>query len=146
MRPRAPSQLPSRERGRRARGRLTGLRGRGHRDSPVNPLDPKAVLGLFTWSDTSPWANSELAIEFSRWGVVSGPNAQCVVQPFSDPGHLWRYRHPAGVPQSTHSFTWQPDVVYCESLRGHDPDTFDPNALLQQWLFNDGIPVPPGRW
>jgi hypothetical protein len=110
-------------------------------DSPVDAMDRNVVLGLFTWSDTSPYANGEIDIEFSRWGKASNPNAQFVVQP-ADPGRLWRFRLPAGAPQTTHSFTWRPTDLYFESLLGHQTDVVDPGLLLQQWLFVQPGPTP----
>jgi len=79
---------------------------RWYLDTPVDALDPNVVLGLFTWSDLPDYANREIDIEFSRWGMVKNLNAQYVVQPFDLANHLYRFNEPAGLPQSTHSFRW----------------------------------------
>jgi len=61
--------------------------------SPVDQLDPNAVLGLFTWYDDPAQANREIDIEFSRWGDPNRTtNANYVVQPYRDrqpPGRTW---------------------------------------------------------
>jgi len=115
---------------------------RWYLDSPVDAMDPNVVLGLFTWSDTSPYANGEIDIEFSRWGKASSPNSQFVVQPYSDPGHRWRFLLPSGALQTTHSFTWRPTDVFFESLLGHPPEPVDPGLILQQYLFQEPWLIP----
>jgi hypothetical protein len=115
---------------------------RWYLDSPVDALDPNMVLGLFTWSNTSPYANGEIDIEFSRWSKAGSPNSQFVVQPYADPGHRWRFSLPAGALQTTHSFTWRPMDVFFESLLGHPPEPVDPGLILQQYLFQEAWPTP----
>src|SRR5512135_1367048 len=52
-------------------------------DSPVDALDPSAVLGLFTWNDDPAYNHREIDIEMSRWGAAANQNAQYVVQPYT---------------------------------------------------------------
>ena len=51
--------------------------------SYVDLLDKNVVGSPFLYQDDE----HELDIEFSRWGVEEGPNAQFVVQPWDVPGH-----------------------------------------------------------
>jgi hypothetical protein len=55
-------------------------------DSEVHALDPKVVLGLFTWSDTPDFGYREIDIEFARFQGVTGPNGYYTIRPH-DPGH-----------------------------------------------------------
>jgi hypothetical protein len=75
--------------------------------SRVDRLDPNAVLGLFTYDETSPAsAHREIDIEASRWGAPdAATNAQFVVQPWDRPGNLRRIRLGSELP-ATLSFTW----------------------------------------
>jgi hypothetical protein len=75
--------------------------------SRVDRLDANAVLGLFTYDDTSAAdAHREIDIEVSRWGDAAAPtNAQFVVQPWNRPGNLRRVRLGSHLP-ATLSFTW----------------------------------------
>jgi hypothetical protein len=100
-------------------------------ESPVDNLDPNVVLGLFTWSDTSAYANGEVDLEFSRWGDPSAPNAQYVVQPYSWPGHLLEFYLPRGLAPTVHTFTWTAAVVDFESWR---LDSQSP-TLVNAWTF-----------
>jgi len=130
-------------------------------NSPVDNLDPNAVLGLFTWSDDPAFAHREIDIEGSRWGNASDTNnAQYVVQPFDIPGHLVRLKVPPGQVLSTHSFIWNSSGVSYQSLRGgyapnpdptnqirgwnyalSTPQTGDENVRLNLWLYNGAAPT-----
>lgn len=100
-------------------------------ESPVDDLDPNVVLGLFTWSDSSEYANGEVDIEFSRWGDPKAPNAQYVVQPYYWPGHVMEFFLPPGLGSTLHSFTWAPTTVNFESV---ELDS-DGVTLLNAWNF-----------
>jgi hypothetical protein len=130
-------------------------------DTAVDQLDPNVVFGFFSWTDDPTEHHREIDIEFSRWSAPSNPNnAQFVVQPFDAAGHLFAFREPAGVPQSTHQFSWTPTGVEFRSLRGYPPFTpeiarninhaqfarsaeipspGDATAHFNLWLFN-GVP------
>jgi hypothetical protein len=75
--------------------------------SRVDDLDTNAVLGLFTYDDTSAAdAHREIDIEASRWGDASdSTNAQFVVQPWQRAGNLRRVRLGSQLPAPL-SFTW----------------------------------------
>jgi hypothetical protein len=113
-------------------------------DSPVDGFDRNVVLGLFTWSDTSGYANGEIDIEFARWASRSlYPNAQYVVQPFDLPGHMVRFSLPPGFPQTTHTFLWAPDGVSFQSLGGLWSDGLA-DTLIYEWTFPSAWPPPTG--
>jgi hypothetical protein len=106
-------------------------------DSPVDSLDPNAVLGLFTWNDDPAYNHRELDIEFSRWGSRNNQNAQYVVQPYDTPGNLYRFNLPAGFASTLHWFTWAASSLYLESDSGA--------TILQKHQFGSGIPLPGGE-
>ncbi len=113
--------------------------------SPVDGFDRNVVLGLFTWSDTSPYANGEIDIEFSRWASRNlYPNAQFVVQPYDAPGHLVRFNEPAGIPESTHRFLWAPEGVVFQSASGFWPAEPPPENVIFDWAFASAGPLPTG--
>ena len=120
----------------------------------VDALDPRAVLGLFTWSDKPQYAHRELDIEFARWGNPNDPtNAQYVVQPYDVANHLRRFTQPASA-TSTHRFTWRRNEVSWDSYdangalvatytyAGADvPRPGDERVRLNFWLFNGLAPL-----
>jgi len=79
-------------------------------------LDPKVVLGLFTYDSMTfaTAANSELDIEYSRWDRVETPPLLFTVQPG---GPRYPERHLAGVVPDTggaplyHVIDWSPQAV-----------------------------------
>ena len=116
-----------------------------------NPLifDKNAVLGLFTWDDSTfqVEANSEVDIEFAKWGneddtlplqygvqpIAFGPyNAERVDKPEVD-NRYWN-----GV--STHIFTWTDTLITWQSWQGgaNDIATSDTTAF---WSFDDSNPA-----
>ena len=120
-------------------------------DSRVDALDPNVVLGLFTWSDESLFANRELDIEFSRWGNALAPaNAQFVVQPYDVSGHLQSFVQPAA-DTSRHGFTWAPGSVTFTSSTGSLPSwTYaasdvppagDETPRMNLWLEGGAAPI-----
>jgi hypothetical protein len=127
--------------------------------SPVDDLDPQAVLGMFLWSDRAREAHREIDIEFSRWGDAFDPtNAQYVVQPHDVANHLARFVQPADA-RSSHSFTWRKgrvdwlslgatgSTIAAYSYAGSDvPTSRDERVRLNLWLFGgtppaDGQPI-----
>jgi len=111
--------------------------------SPVDRFDRNVVLGLFTWSNTSEFANGEIDIEFARWGSRNRyPNAQFVVQPFDAAGHRVRFNMPASIPESTHSFLWAPEGVIFQSAAGHWPAEPPESAIILEWSFLSPWPPP----
>ncbi|PYJ05700.1 MAG: hypothetical protein DME25_07995 [Verrucomicrobia bacterium] len=109
--------------------------------SPVNDLDPNAVLGLFTWSDDPAYADREIDLECSRWGNPADPNnSQYVVQPYYLTNHLLRYAVPAGLTNSALVFAWQSNQVSFQSQRGSfSPNPAQPN-LITNWTYTLAAP------
>jgi hypothetical protein len=108
--------------------------------SGVDQLDKNVVLGLFTWETVSPpgYHNREIDIEFAKWGVEGGDNAQYVVQPCGPRSFPWGL---SGA-DSTHGFDWQPRRVYFQSFEGHQAFPV-PNAdAIQSWEYV-GSCIPP---
>ena len=100
-------------------------------------FDPRVVFGFFTWDDlASEQSYREIDIELSYWGVAGEPNAQFVVQPFTLPGHRYRFDARYGDRESIHTFTWAPDRIDFASIaRG----TGEP--VEQRWSFHgDRVP------
>ena len=104
----------------------------------LSNLDRNVVLGLFTWNDLPDYANREIDIEIARWGSATDPtNAQFVVQPYNNPGHLRRYAHPAGGP-STLEFTWAPGRIDYVIRQGA--------VVVDSWSYvAPDVPVPGGE-
>jgi len=83
-----------------------------HLATPVDGLDPNVVLGLFTWSNEDDFANREMDVECGRWVSPSDyANAQFVVQPYTIPSHLVRYRIPTLATNATPSFNWETNAI-----------------------------------
>ncbi len=87
----------------------------------LDRLHPRAVLGFFTFElpSTHPH-HREIDIEFSRWGLESGPNLQYVVQPADRAGNRRQMSLPMPEGEATtHRFTWEPGAVTFTSWHGH---------------------------
>jgi hypothetical protein len=108
-------------------------------DTPAADLSPWLVLGLFTWSDEPADHHREIDVEVSRWGKEEDDDAQFVVQPYTDARNVVRFRMPAGLRAATHSFTWGPGSVFCQSLEGHNAEP-GPGSVIRQHTFSRGIP------
>jgi hypothetical protein len=86
--------------------------------SQVSDLDPNVDLGLFTWDDIdASHSNREIDVEFCSLacGYDDGNNAQFVVQPYGESGHLQRFTFPSDA-TSTQSFDWRAGSVNFLSL------------------------------
>ncbi len=109
--------------------------------NPVN-IDPNIILGLFTWDNNTfqEQANSEVDIEFAKWGddeeeytlqygvqpIFFGPyNEERVFKP-EEPNSNW-----IGV--STHAFTWTDTLITWESWAGDQYGNGEPDA---SWTFD----------
>lgn len=109
-------------------------------DSKVDQMDPRIVLGLFTWSDAPAYSHREIDIEIARWGRADNENGQFVVQPYTRPENIVRFRVPEGLDASTHSFTWRRDRILCQSLKGHYVKPPGKGSIIHQHTFTRGIP------
>ncbi len=108
--------------------------------SRVDLLDMNVVLGLFTWDDTSPdYSHREIDIEFSRWGEVTGDNAQYVVQPWTTAGNRHRFNMTLQTNRSLHSFDWNTARIQFSSFQGDAPP---PANLIESWQYT-GADIPP---
>lgn len=109
---------------------------------PVN-IDQNIVLGLFTWDDSTFFeeANSEVDIEFSKWGEDTVKRTlQYGVQPISfDCGYFDDRVDKPEVPTetyigvSTHSFTWTDTLISWVSYTG---DTYGQGDTIATWDFD----------
>jgi len=130
-------------------------------NSPADSINTNVTLGLFTWSDDSVFADRELDVECGRWNNAADTNnSQFVVQPYDAANHLVRYRVPAGLTNSTHSFVWETNRVsfqcqtgaysaaatnliasYAFTNAAAVPQSGDENVRLNLWLFQGNPPT-----
>lgn len=112
----------------------------------LDTMNERAVFGLFTWSDYTFYeqANSEVDVEFARWGNANDPQLLTYsVQPvwFDNPSpYIERTRRPSIATSAlrnptTHVFTWTPDTVFWYSYVG---ETYPGNQLLASWKYDKG--------
>jgi hypothetical protein len=112
--------------------------------SDLTTLNEKAVLGLFSWNDYSfqTQANSEVDVEFARWGNASDSLLLTYsVQPvwFDNPSpYVERTRRPL-MPASklkttcTHVFKWTPDTITWNSYEG---DYYPGLTPMAEWKYD----------
>jgi hypothetical protein len=101
-------------------------------------LEPPVVLAMFTYDYAgSQQNNREMDIEISRWGDLTGKNAQYVVQPYFIPENASRFAEPGGT--LTHSMHWEPGRITFRTLRGGTPGKGSPVA---EHVFTSGVPTP----
>lgn len=100
------------------------------------------TLGLFTWDNNTFFeeANSEVDIEFSKWGDTAFDNTlHFSVQPVNfGPYYPERTYNPDTEPGdligiSTHLFIWTDTLITWNSYRG---DSEDPADLVATWSFD----------
>jgi len=113
--------------------------------NPVN-IDQNIVIGLFSWDDFTfqTDANSEVDIEFSKWGVPEQDTTlQYGVQPINfGPYYPERDFKPKVEPSiwngvSTHAFTWSKDSITWASWQG---DKYGNGEPLAKWTFTKNNP------
>ncbi len=106
-------------------------------DSAV--LSTTAVLGMFTWDDTSSeQSHREFDIELSSWGETNNAAAHYVVQPFFLPENQYRFKAPSGI--VTHLFSWRPGSVAFASYRG--TEVLPGESPLGQHTFTARLKTP----
>ncbi|MBI5216572.1 MAG: hypothetical protein HY960_12545 [Ignavibacteriae bacterium] len=109
-----------------------------HIGSRVGALDSNAVLGLFTWDNAPEETHREIDIEYSRWGNGQGLNAQYVVQPYDQTGHMYRWNMPTSMEISSGSISWEPDSINFLSYSGT-------GLLISQWRYEGAFIPHPGN-
>lgn len=109
----------------------------------LDTLDPRAVLGLFTWEygqcyDASYlWWNpyNEVDVEISRWGVTGNALAQFVAQPYNWFGNLERFNATYSDGEVTsYAFRWLPSKVEFRSWRGGPADEAT-STPIHSWTY-----------
>ncbi|MCG3145090.1 MAG: hypothetical protein HONDAALG_02631 [Gammaproteobacteria bacterium] len=109
-------------------------------ETNVDQMDPKVILGLFTWSDAPEYNHREIDIEISRWGKSENKNGQFVVQPYTRSQNIVRFQIPIGLGTTTHSFTWKAESIFCQSLKGLSSVPPEPDTVIHEHTFTRGIP------
>jgi len=101
--------------------------------SRVDLLDKNVIGSPFVYRDSV----HELDVEFSRWGVDGGVNAQFVVQPYYNSGNQEQCYMSLLNDHSTHIIKWQTDVVSFTSAQGHNlkPPV---EQVIHQWNYTGG--------
>ncbi len=116
-------------------------------DSEVHDLDPRVVLGLFTWSDDPAYAHREIDIEFARFQGPTGANAYYTIMPHigsSAPQDAFNWL--SNTPKSVHWFRWEPSRIVFQSIRGHRIPPPDPKYIHREWVYSGSTrPVPGGE-
>ncbi len=118
-----------------------------HTKTEPDDLDPSVVAGMFTWEAGLPLPNRELDFEFARWSKPGDRNnAQFVIQPYSTPGNLLRYRVEPDKkdPYLTQVLTWQPGRVQFKTARGRfESQRIPESAVIAAWTrTGDGVQAP----
>jgi hypothetical protein len=112
-------------------------------ESDISTFSNNAVFGFFTWDSYSfqTQGNSEVDIEFSRWGGTDSNLISYAVQPviFSNPiPNSERTSKPKVAVQYlrnpvTHMFRWTADSIRWESYAGLN---YPGTNLISSWTFN----------
>lgn len=115
-------------------------------ESDMINIPDNTVLGLFTWDNNTfaTQANSEVDIEFSRWGVANEPKTlHTSVQPVwfgpFKPERTEGFQLPAAAATShtTHEFIWTDSLISWKSWLGSDLTA----APMASWSFDLNNPA-----
>ncbi|MFM2386150.1 MAG: hypothetical protein RL660_907 [Bacteroidota bacterium] len=111
-------------------------------ESDITTFSKNAVFGFFTWDDYSfqTQANSEVDIEFSRWGSNDTNLVTNSVQPviFSNPTPYSERTYVPKIPTKyikqpmTYMFKWTPDSIRWESYAG---SSHIGTPRVSEWTF-----------
>jgi hypothetical protein len=110
-------------------------------------LDPQAVAGFFTWDSNAPPNYREIDFEFSKWGNPNNENnSQYVVQPFSIPQNIYRYK----IEQSDNDLNltlvleWRENFINFKTIKGHiQPSNIQSSDVINSWTYlGENIPTP----
>jgi hypothetical protein len=104
-------------------------------------LDPRSVLGAFTWDELAPERKyREMSMEISRWGDPASKNAQFMVQPYYVPANVSRFVAPGGPLALT--LRWDPGQARFRASRAGG--AAGPKALVAEQLARRGPPPAAG--
>ncbi len=112
--------------------------------SPIEGgLDDRTVFGFYTWDGDPAYANREIDIELSRWGIAGRPLLGFVVQPGSgNPGRAAAFELDPSTPIML-SFDWKPaEIVFTCIAGGRETRWVFPGAEAAP-LGNPPFLVPP---
>ncbi|CAF1492592.1 unnamed protein product [Adineta ricciae] len=119
-------------------------------EGAVDKLDPKLVLGLFTYPTPAegPDRTNEIDIEWSKWGQTdqNATNLGYTIYPRTEGGPIVSKNKKQGLngTYTTSAFTWSPNGVKLESYHGHT--TKDENKFFE-WTtpygFANACPIAP---
>ena len=103
-----------------------------------NTLDQNVTLGLFTWSNETPFFDREMDNECGRWENPNDyANSQFVVQPYYAPSQLVRYRVPFLVTNAVPAFNWTTNSIIYTCTTG--TNAVLPAAAITNQLVNPGF-------
>ena len=102
----------------------------------LSTLDPRTVLGLFTYETT----RREIDFELSRWGDSEKMNAQFVVQPYTAKDSTHRFETGKAT-VLTCSLVWAKDKVRGRCWEGTDTA----KSPLDDWTYSGRNIPPPGK-
>ena len=104
----------------------------------VTPLEPAAVLSMYTWDASADDANHrEMDIEISRWGDLANKNAQFVIQPYYVPANVVRFSLPSGI--LVYSIRWDPGRAEFSTTEMSGRGSV---RTLAKYSFSSGVPTP----
>lgn len=101
--------------------------------SRIDQLDKNVIGSPFIYQDDT----HELDVEFSKWGVEDGPNAQFVVQPYYNFGNQEQFCISLLNDNSTHIIKWKSDIASFKSAQGHNLNPAV-EQIIHQWKYIDG--------
>jgi len=94
----------------------------------VDSLKPNVVMGLFLYQSD----RREVDIEFSRWGDPNRiENAQYVISPSKQAGHLHRFTISQSIEYSNHIINWVGSSINFRSMEGA--------YTLQDWTYLNNV-------
>lgn len=113
-------------------------------ESDISAFDERTVFGLFTWDDYSfqKQANSEVDIEFSKWGVAGDSltitySVQPVIfsnaVPYKERTYKPLIASKYVKKPATYMFKWTPDLV---SWEGYEGEVYPGTNKTSEWQFD----------
>ncbi len=114
-------------------------------DAAIDTFDKNVVLGLFPYGPAAGIGKdgtNEIDIEYSRWGVANGPNADWTDYPAAGDtvGELDYTFSLGGTTQSTSRFEWATDHITSSLFKGFDR-VFDTTNQLKTWTYAPDNPT-----